>query len=90
MKAPLLQIWHYLNYGGLFYLGVNPKENASFGRSWRLLKLCGVVTCYNWTSDDVVRVSPVFRYVLTILHGNILDKCNESSLTGVYITVCPY
>ena len=55
-----------------------------YGRFW---KLCGAVTRHNWASGDVVRVAPFSRYVFTMLNGKILNKYNESSLTGAHILV---
>ena len=37
----MLKIWHCLDYENNFYLCVQQKKNASFGRLWTLLEVLG-------------------------------------------------
>ena len=86
----MLKIWHYLNYKGHFYLYVQRKANALFGRLWTLLEVLVVSQSCNMLQLCVERrgsVSPAYMYVLTILSCKILYKCAGSSSTVTHIAV---
>ena len=86
----LLKIWHCFNYNGHFYLCVQRKTNAFLGRSRALLEVQEVSQSCNMLQLGVGRcdsVSPVCRYVLTIISVKILHKYDETSLTVTHITV---
>ena len=50
----MLKIWHHLSYKGHFYLCVQRKTNAVFGRLRTILEVSGGFLCYNCASSDAV------------------------------------
>ena len=87
----MLQIWHYFDYKAIPTWASSECFFYIDGHLWKLLKLRGDVICcdilHRSESGDVVRVSTVCRYILTILIGKISNKYNESSLIGGHIAV---
>ena len=59
----------------------------AYGRFWKFLEVsesCKILQVYVERCDGV---SPVWRYILTILSGEILYKCDEYSSVVSHIAV---
>ena len=70
---------------------MRPAENeCDFGRSWTLLEVSGGLAELRHVTTGrraMHWVSPVCRYVLTIISVNILHKFEETLLTVTHIAV---
>ena len=88
----MLKIWHYLNYEGHFYLCVQRKTNAflevyvPFWKFQEVSQSCNMLKPYMCV-ERCGSVSPVCRYVLTIISVKSLHKSDETSLTVTRINV---
>ena len=87
-----LKNWHYLNYKGHCYLCVQRKTNAfldAYGRIWQFQEVSQSCNMLQLGAERCVcSVSPVCRYVLTIISVKILHKCDDTSLTVIRIAPC--
>ena len=89
-KAVMLKIWHYLSYKCYFYLYVQRKTIAFLNNLRTLLEVSLGFPELNMLQLGVKRcssVSPVCRYVLTIISVKISHKFEETLLTVRHIAV---
>ena len=81
----MLKIWHGLGYKGHFCLCVQWKTNAfSCAFTQEVLQSCNML---RHGIEQCGCISPVCRYVLSIISVKILHKCDETSFTVTHIAV---
>ena len=77
----MLKIWHHLSYKGHFYFCVQPKTNAFldvYGRFWKFQEMSQSCKMLQLGVERCGSVSPVCRYVWTVISVKVLHKCDKT------------